>query len=247
MKVTAYKTDKVTSRSHDLFELLDAALPPLSEGSVVAVATKIVSLCEGRVVPIEGTDKDELIRQESQWYLPRGGKYKLAFTITRNFFLPTAGIDESNANDQYILWPEDLQSSANAIRKHLREKHGIQRVGVVMTDSTTRPTHWGTTGISVAYSGFEPLKDYIGQDDVFGRKLEFQKASIANGLAASAVTLMGEGNEQTPLAVIEDVPFVVFRDSDPTPEELDMMRIEPEDDLFWPFLEKAEWKKGGMA
>lgn len=136
MKVTVYKTDKITARSHNLFDLLDAALPSLADGCVVAIAAKIVSLCEGRVVPLDGTDKDDLIRREAQWYLPRTGKYELAFTIARNLFIPTAGIDESNANGFYVLWPKDLQASANAIREHLAGKHKIGRFGIIITDST---------------------------------------------------------------------------------------------------------------
>jgi F420-0:gamma-glutamyl ligase len=246
MQVTVYKTDKVTSRSHDLYELLDAALPDLSDGCVVAIAAKIVSLCEGRVVPLEGTDKDELIRQESQRYLPRTGKYDLAFTVSRNLFIPTAGIDESNANDHYILWPKDLQASVNAIREHLVRKHGVKRVGVIITDSTCRPLQWGTTGIAIAHSGFKLLKDYRGQADVFGRTLEFQTASMANGLAAAAVVMMGEGNEQTPIALLEDLPFVDFQLRNPTEEELAGLRIEPEDDMFWPLIKSAPWEKGAL-
>ena len=244
MKVTVYKTDKITASSHDLFDVLNTALPRLTDGCVVAIAAKIVSLCEGRVVPLEGTNKDDLIRQEAQWYLPRTGKYELAFTITRNLFIPTAGIDESNANDCYILWPKELQTSVNAIREHLVYEHKIQQLGVIITDSTCRPLQWGTTGIALAYSGFKPLKDYRGQKDIFGRTLEFQTASMANGLAASAVTMMGEGAEQTPIALLEDLPFIEFQTKNPTKAELDALRIQREDDMFWPLLKPAAWQKG---
>lgn len=244
MKITVYKTALVTARSHNLFELLDTALPVLPDGSIVAVAAKIVSLCEGRVAPLNDDHKDELIRQESQWYVPKSGKYMLSFTMTRNLFIPTAGIDESNANGQYVLWPKDLQASANAIRNHLVQKHHTQRVGVILTDSTIRPMQWGTCGIAIASSGFRPLKDYRGQQDLFGRTMQFQTASIANGLAAAAVTLMGEGNEQTPIALLEDLPFVEFQKRNPTAQELVNLRIEREDDMYWPFLKNAEWQQG---
>jgi F420-0:gamma-glutamyl ligase len=244
VKIAIYKVPKITSRSHDLFVLLDDTLTELAEGSVVAIAAKIVSLCEGRTIPMEGADKDELISGESQWYLPRAGKYEVSFTVTHNMLIPTAGIDESNGNDQYILWPVDPQASANRIREHLVQKHGIQNVGVIITDSTTRPLQWGTTGVAIAYSGFNPLKDYIGQKDIFGRELQFQKSNIANGLAAAAVTLMGEGNEQTPIALLEDVSFVEFQKRNPTEQELADLKIEREDDLYWPLLKLAPWEKG---
>jgi F420-0:gamma-glutamyl ligase len=165
MKVAVFRTDKITSRSHTMRNLLDETFADLPEGCIVAIAAKAVSLCEGRAIPMEGVDKDALIRQEAQWYLPREGQYELSFTITRNLFIPTAGIDESNANDHYILWPIDPQASANAIREHLVRKHGRKHIGVIITDSTSRPLQWGTTGIAVASSGFEPLKSYIGKED----------------------------------------------------------------------------------
>lgn len=246
MIITVYKTAKVTSQSHNLYDVLDAALPQLAEDCVVAIAAKIVSLCEGRVVPLAQAPKTELIRQESQRYLPPDGKYDVGFSITRNILIPSAGIDESNSNDHYILWPQDLQRSVNAIREHLVKKHSLRHVGVVITDSTTRPLQWGTTGIAIAYSGFKPLKDYIGQDDLFGRKMQFQKSSIANGLAAAAVTMMGEGSEQTPIALLQDLPFVEFQDRNPSNEELAALRIEPQDDLFWPLLKNASWQPGAL-
>lgn len=245
MNITVYKTDKITSRSHELFALLDSTLPALTENSVVAIAAKIVSLCEGRVVTMENADKDSLIAQEADLYLPRtSSRYDVSFTITHNMLIPTAGIDESNANDHYILWPEDIQASANAIRAHLMQKNSLQYIGVIITDSTTRPLQWGTTGIAIAYSGFKPLKDYIGTKDVFGRKLIFQKSNMANGLAAAAVLMMGEGSEQTPIALISEADFLEFQDHDPTDEELADLRIPLADDLYEPFLTAVDWKKG---
>lgn len=244
MKVAVYKTPKITSRSHDMFELLDTALPVLAEGCVVAVAAKIVSLCEGRVVPADTVDKDDLIRQQSQWLVPRSGPYNISFTITHKILLPTAGIDESNSNDHFILWPVDPQASANTIREHLASKHGLQDVGVIITDSTSRPMQRGTTGIAIAHSGFAALKDYVGQPDIFGRIMQFQNSNFAAGLAAAAVMMMGEGAEQTPIALLEDLPFIEFQPRNPSAQELENLRIDHEDDLFWPLLKDAPWEKG---
>jgi F420-0:gamma-glutamyl ligase len=57
---------------------------------------------------------------------------------------------------------------------------------------------------------------------------------------------MGEGAEQTPIAVISDIPFVAFQDHDPTLEELKKFYLEHmEDDLFEPFLRQMGWREGG--
>jgi F420-0:gamma-glutamyl ligase len=58
---------------------------------------------------------------------------------------------------------------------------------------------------------------------------------------------MGEADEQTPMAVIEDVPFVTFQERDPTGEELAALRISLEDDLYAPLLTRAPWRQGGQA
>ena len=55
---------------------------------------------------------------------------------------------------------------------------------------------------------------------------------------------MGEGSEQTPLAVICDLPFVTFQERDPSPEELRRRWIDVEDDLYAPLLQGVKWHKG---
>ncbi len=241
MKVVAVKTHKIISQE-SLFDILDKYILELPENSVVAVTSKIISITEGRVVKIEDTDKDELIKQESQFFLPREeNPYHVSLTITRNTLIASAGIDESNANGYYVLWPQDPQESANKIRQHLKEKFDVTNVGVIITDSKTTPLRWGVTAIAIAYSGLEPLIDYIGKEDLFGRKFVFEKMSVIDNFACAAAVVMGEGNEQTPIAVITDVPFVKFTDKNPTGDEL---KISLSEDLYGPILKKTEWKKG---
>ena len=65
---------------------------------------------------------------------------------------------------------------------------------------------------------------------------------------AAAVLIMGEGTEQTPIATIEELPFIAFQDRDPTAEELKAFYLEHmKDDLFAPFLQQMPWKRGGRA
>ncbi|MBI2443242.1 MAG: coenzyme F420-0:L-glutamate ligase [Candidatus Levybacteria bacterium] len=246
MIITPIKTHKITPNDCAIYNLLDQYLPSdIPERSVIAVSSKIVSICEGRVVKIEDADKDELIKQEASYYIPRSSsKYNLAFTITNDILSVSAGIDESNGNGHYVLWPKNPQESANKIRKHIAERLGLSEVGVIITDSKTSPLRWGVTGIALAHSGFMALKNYVGDTDLFGRKFEYEKLNIADCLASAAVVVMGEGSEQTPLAIIEALPFVQFQDHDPTDEELAMLKITMEEDIFAPFLKNVPWKKG---
>ncbi|HUC89820.1 MAG TPA: coenzyme F420-0:L-glutamate ligase [Patescibacteria group bacterium] len=245
MRVTAYKTDKITAGCCSLIEVLDEFLPALTERSVVVISSKVAGLCENRVVPIGAIDKDELIKQEADYFLPRTlSRYNVSFTITHSMLVPTAGIDESNANGNYVLWPKDPQETTNEARRYLCKKFKLRDVGVIMTDNCIRPLRWGVTGIAIAASGFEAVEDGIGKPDLFGRPLQFTKTSIQDGLAAAACLVMGEADRQTPLAVVEDVPFVVFTGRDPSPEELAGQIIEPEDDMYAPMLTSVEWLTG---
>lgn len=243
MKVAAVKTDLVRA-GDDLWALLDAAIKNLANGSVIAVTSKIVALAENRLVPFDKASKEELIERESDYYLPKElSKYSHHFTITRGRIVGGAGIDNSNGGG-YVLWPSDAQKSANDIRKYLADKYGLKQFGVIITDSTSQPLTRGASGICLAWSGFRALKDYIGKPDLFGRPFHFSQANIAAGLAASAVLAMGEGSEQTPLAIISDAPFVEFQSSDPSAGELREVNVTLEDDLFAPFWKNVPWQRG---
>lgn len=245
MKVVAIRTHKITASDQSLLKILDKYLLKLEDRSILAITSKIVSITEGRLVKMDSVDKDELIKQEAQFYLPRSqNRYNVSLTITRNMLAATAGIDESNANGYYILWPKDPQATVNSVRAYLKKRFKIKNVGVIITDSKTSPLRWGVTSIALAYSGFASLKDYIGSKDLFGRKFEFEKLSIIDSLAGAASVVMGEGAEQTPLAVISDLPFVEFQDRNPSQKELNGLKIKIDEDLYGPFLQNVKWIKG---
>lgn len=245
MKVTPIKTPKITVDTGNLIRFLDKCIRSLKERSVLAVTSKIVSICEGSTVRVDKITKEELVRQEAQQYIPpEESKYRITLTIKNGILIPTAGVDESNGNGYYILWPRRPEKTANAIRRHIKKRFNLKEVGVIITDSKTTPLRWGTTGVSIAYSGFIPLNSYIGKPDIFGKKLKVTKASVMDGLAAAAVAVMGEGREQTPLAVIGDVPFVTFQQRNPTRKELRGLKIDISEDLYAPLLLRAPWHKG---
>src|SRR3989344_4020616 len=246
MKVKAVKTHKIKpGEDQDLYKVLDRYLPKLQEGSVVAITSKIVAICEGRFAKVGSIDKGKLIEQEAEYFLPPGenGFY---LTVKYNLIIPSSGIDESNGNGYYILWPKDPQKTANEVRNYLAKKFGLAKVGVVITDSKTNPLRWGVTGVSIPHSGFAPMNDYIGDKDIFGRELHYTKTNIMDALSTAAVLAMGEGKEQTPLAVISELPFVNFQQRNPTQKEMREVHITMmEDDLYRAILTGVKWRKGG--
>jgi putative folate metabolism gamma-glutamate ligase len=244
MVITPLKTHKITSNDTNLLTILDTYITDIPERSVLAVTSKIVAICEGRVAPA-GADKDELIIQEAQYYLPRElNRYHIMVTINDHIVAAAAGIDESNIQEGYVLWPKDVQASANIIREYLISRFGLKEVGVVITDSKTTPLRWGVTGIGLAHSGFLALNNYIGTEDLFGREMHVTKVNVMDGLASSAVYVMGEGKEQTPLALITDIPHIQFQDHNPTEKELKAVYLNLDEDLYGQMLQSAPWKKG---
>lgn len=247
MIVNSVKTHKITSADTDILKILNQYLKDLKENSILAISSKIISITEGSILKIDETEstKEKLIRENSQYFLERASsKYNISFTITNNILSASAGIDESNGNGFYILWPKNAQESANKIREYLCERFGLKNVGVIITDSKTTPLRWGVTGITLAHSGFKALKDYIGKPDLFGRPFIYEKLNVSDSLAAASVLVMGEGSEQTPIAVISDLENIEFQDRNPTEQELNDLKISLEEDLYAPLIKNADWQKG---
>lgn len=248
VKVEAIKTRAVHAGELSLRKLIDESIHSLANKSVIAITSKIVSLCENTVLPLGEIDYDLLVNRESDAFLPKElSRYKHHFTVKNHTLIAGAGIDESNGDGHYILWPKDAQKTADDICDHLKQRFGHRDIGVVITDSTCQPLRLGTTGICLAHSGFAALRDYIGQPDLFDRPFGVTQSNIASGLSAAAVVVMGEGAERTPLAMLSELDFVEFQDRHPTNEELDLLNFDRDEDLFAPFLNAVDWQKGGSG
>lgn len=217
---------------------------------MVVVTSKIVALCESAVVKMsENPTKDEknaLVARESELYIdPHSSKYHFMVTIKHQVMAVNGGIDESNVEGYYVLWPQDLQKSANEIWRWIRETYRVKEVGVILSDSRTIPLKWGVIGTCLSHCGFLSLNDMRGKPDLFGRPMKMTQINVSEALAVAAAYEMGETNESTPLGVIKEASWVTFQDHEPTKQELAELGIELEDDVYAPILEKAEWKKGG--
>ena len=225
MQIEALKTHTVLAGAERLSDLLEHYIQNFQEQEILAISSKIVALCQGRVVSPSESTKAALVEAESTCFLPAAvSRYGVYLTIKENALMPYAGIDESNSNGYYVLW--------------------LRHAGVILTDSRPLPLRWGVTGFAVAHSGFRALRDYRGQPDLFGRPLRMTQANLADALAAAAVLAMGEGNESTPLARITGVPAIEFQDQAPSPEELANLSTRREDDLYAPLLDSVPWQHG---
>lgn len=236
------KTRPFLPPKDNLSDLL-AALPTLKERDIVVITSKVVAIAQGRCVPIaEIASKDELIAEEADLYIPREEvPHGYAVVTVKDYtLLSSAGIDASNANGYYILFPDKPAEAARTIWSKLRARDHLQDLGVIITDSHSVPQRRGALGISVGFHGLVPLKDYRGTPDIFGRNLQAEQANLVDALAAAAVLVMGEAAEQTPLVIIRDVPMVEFA-AEATYRDL---VVEPEDDIFAPIYKVFRKKRG---
>lgn len=72
MKINPLKTH-VIKPGASLHEILDEAVPLLAERAIVAITSKIISLCQGRVVPKDSVQsKRALVEEEADAYLREG-------------------------------------------------------------------------------------------------------------------------------------------------------------------------------
>ena len=143
-------------------------------------------------------DKDALIRREAGRYLEREevpGGYVMH--PHPGVLAPSAGIDASNAGGTSFCGPGTPRGRRARIWRQLRARHGLRRLGVIITDSRSAPLRRGVLGFALAHWGFRPLRDYRGRRDVFGRRLRFSQANVADALGGGGAG-DGRGAEQTP-------------------------------------------------
>lgn len=237
MKFTPIKTRKFLPPQDSLFPFLDKFIPQLKDKDLLFLTSKIISIGQGRAVPAKSmAQKLKLIKAEADAYFP-GQPHGL--TLKDQTLTPYAGIDRSNANNHYVLWPKDPPLAAKAIWKYLRRRHRIKNLGIIIIDSFCLPLRWGHMGISIGFYGFHPNRPYAGQPDIFGHKIIQGNSNLIDALSAFAGILMGEGNEQTPLLLARGCDFIKFTDKNTLSE----LKIPAgQSDLWSPLLKIFKFK-----
>lgn len=250
MRVKAIKTKKFVPPKDNLGDLIDVVAKHLRERSIVVVSSKVIAICEGRCVPQEeyNGDKEKLAQKEADLYLEKQEflpTHSWMHTIKDGILIASAGIDKSNSKDYFVLWPKNPQASAELIYKELKKLTQIKDFGVVISDSHTIPFRRGLVGLCIAYFGFKPLIDERGTPDIFGEPLHVAQRNVPDSMAVAAVYNMGEGGQQTPVALISDIPDVEFIDHEyKTQDSLSVYEIPMDEDIYKVFFLAPKWKKG---
>ncbi|MGA2971594.1 MAG: coenzyme F420-0:L-glutamate ligase [Candidatus Bathyarchaeia archaeon] len=215
----------LAKQGQNLNELVERALHNqntcLRNGDVLAVASKVVSLCENRILRLDTVRVSTRAKRLSErWQIDRrltsivlqeadlvlGGTRGFLLTVKDGILTANAGVDLKNSpHGTLTLWPKNADQSAARLRRHLEHKAAI-RLGVEIVDSRVTALRLGTVGLAIGVSGFEPIRDYRAKPDLYGRKVKVTQSNIADDLAAAAHMLMGETRERVGTVLVRNAP-----------------------------------------
>ena len=205
----------------DLGALIAAAVRQagrgVEPGDVFVVAQKVVSKAEGAIVRLDEvapspmaeqwateSGKDprviEVILRESRRIvrMDRG----ILITETRNGFVcANAGVDASNVAPGFVtVLPRDPDASAERLRAALSARGGGP-VAMIVSDTFGRPWREGGVDVALGVAGLQPLVDYRGSVDSFGRSLTSTVMALADEIAGAAEIVMRK-SAATPVAIV---------------------------------------------
>ena len=215
----------------DLGAAIAAAAPWLRDGDVVVVTSKVVSKCEGRIVPAPDDPEERdrlrrnLIEQEAVRVLARRGR-TLITENKQGLIQAAAGVDGSNvASTELVLLPTDPDASAAGLRAAIAERCGVA-VAVIVTDTMGRAWRNGQTDTAIGSAGIAVLHGYAGVLDGHGNELVVTEVAVADEIAAAADLVKGK---------LTGVPVAVLRGLDVRDDGSTAAALlrSGEDDLFW--------------
>jgi coenzyme F420-0:L-glutamate ligase len=189
----------------------------LRDGDVLVIASKIVATANGKVKELaeirpsrrakqlaeksaQPPELVEIILREADKIL--GTSKGAILTIKNGLLCANAGVDRSNVPPGFVaLMPSRPNAEAKKLRRTINKRSG-RKVGVIISDSNVKPLRVGTVGQAIGIAGIEPVVDYRGQPDLYGRSLRLTFQAVADQLATAAQTMMGEGAERVPAVIV---------------------------------------------
>ena len=229
----------------DLAALIAGLDVPLRDGDVLAVAHKVVSKAEGRVVALSrvapgdralelaalhGKDPRHIqVVLDEAAEIVRSRPGVIICRTRHGFVCANAGVDASNAGrpDALVVLPRDPDHSARGLRAALAERAGA-RPAVIITDSFGRAWRRGQSEVAIGIAGLVPVDDWRGRTDAHGRELHATAIAIADE-AAAAADLTRAKDSREPVVVLRGLERHVTGDDGPGVAAL--LR-DPAEDLF---------------
>ena len=240
LQVIPIKIQKEIESGDNLVYLIRESFE-INDGDVLVFSQKIISKNEGRIRSLSSVNpslladgiassygKDprlvELILSESK-RIVRMENGVIIVETKHGFVCANAGIDESNVKDGYAtLLPDDPDKSANLLKDRIKQKTG-KNVAIIISDTFGRPFRLGQTDVAIGIAGLEPILDYNGKPDTFGKIMQVTAIAIADEICSTSELVMGKV-QKCPIAVIRNYNF-----SSSTAKIQEMLRSD-HDDLF---------------
>ena len=240
LEIIPVKIQKEIKSDDDLVDLVLES-SEIDDYDIIVFSQKIVSKSEGRILSLSSINpsllangiadsygKDprlvELILSESKKILRMENGIIIVET-KHGFVCANAGIDESNVQDGYAtLLPDNPDQSAKLLKSRIEQKTG-KNIAVVISDTFGRPFRLGQTNVAIGIAGLEPILDYNGKPDTFGKIMQVTAIAVADEICSTSELVMGKV-QKCPIAVIRNYNF-----SSSTAKIQEMLRSD-HDDLF---------------
>jgi len=174
-----------------------------NEGSMLSLSSVNPSLLANGIASSYGKDPRliELILSESE-RIVRMENGIIIVKTKHGFVCANAGIDESNVQDGYAtLLPKDPDKSASLLKERIEQKTG-KNISVIISDTFGRPFRLGQTDVAIGIAGLEPILDYNGKPDTFGKIMRVTAIAIADEICSASELVMGK---------VEKCPIVIVR------------------------------------
>jgi coenzyme F420-0:L-glutamate ligase / coenzyme F420-1:gamma-L-glutamate ligase len=197
----------------------------LKNGDIIVIAQKIVSKAEGQIINLSSLTPSALAIRLAKKFKKDPRTIELVLRQSKNiikisngiiisetnqgFICANAGVDQSNimnSEENALLLPVDPDASAKGIMHVLKEKTS-REIAVIITDSFGRPFRNGQTNVAIGVAGINPIRSYIGEEDMYGKKLKVTEIAVVDELASAAELVMGK-SKRIPIAVIRGFDYV---------------------------------------
>ena len=194
----------------------------INDGDILVFSQKIVSKNEGRILSLSSVNpsllangiassygKDprliELILSESE-RIVRMENGIIIVKTKHGFVCANAGIDESNVQDGYAtLLPKDPDKSASLLKERIEQKTR-KNISVIISDTFGRPFRLGQTDVAIGIAGLEPILDYNGKLDTFGRIMRVTAIAVADEICSASELVMGKV-EKCPIVIVRNYSY----------------------------------------
>ena len=221
LEIIPVKIEEEIEPNTDIIDLILESTV-INDYDILIFSQKIISKNEGRIVDLSSVNpsllasgiassygKDprlvELILSESK-RIVRMQESVIIVESNHGFVCANAGIDESNVRDGYVtMLPEDPDQSADKLKKQI-EQRTKKNTAVIISDTFGRPFRLGQANIAIGIAGMEPIIDYKGKPDTFGKILQVTAIAVADELCSASELVMGKV-ENCPVAIIRNFKF----------------------------------------